>query len=529
MILWDGGNNDTPFVQPDVHIVVVDPHRPGHELRYHPGETNLRMADVCVVNKIDSAPQEGIDAVLDSIHEHNPNATVVLAASPFHVEGDASEIRGKRVLAIEDGPTLTHGEMTYGAAVLAAKQHGAAELVDPRPFAVGTIAKTFEDYPHVGTLLPAMGYGDEQIEDLRKTIDALRRRARPDRHADRPAQARRLRPARASRDVSAPGGRRADARRRARREGPARAGSRVSATVVALGGNALVREGERGTVAEQRANLREHCAALVPLLDGPLVVTHGNGPQVGAALLRSERAADEAPPLPLWLAVAQTQAEIGSLIGLELGALVARPVATVVTHVRVDEDDPAFAEPTKPIGPFYSREQAERLEQERGWRLVEDAGRGWRRVVPSPQPRTIVELEAVRRLLDDGIVAVACGGGGIPVVERSGRLDGVDAVIDKDLTSALLAAELGARRLVIVTDVPALLRGYGTPAEEEVRSLTPAEAEELLPELAAGSMRPKVEACLRFVRATGGEALIVSAAGLSDALEGKSGTRIASE
>src|SRR5918993_242472 len=132
VILWDGGNNDTPFIRPDVHIVVVDPHRPGHELRYHPGETNLRMADVCVVNKIDS----------------------------------------KRVLAVEDGPTLTHGEMTYGAAVLAAKQHGAAELVDPRPFAVGTIAKTFEDYPHVGKLLPAMGYGDEQVEDLRKTIDA---------------------------------------------------------------------------------------------------------------------------------------------------------------------------------------------------------------------------------------------------------------------------------------------------------------------------------------------------------------------
>jgi carbamate kinase len=303
----------------------------------------------------------------------------------------------------------------------------------------------------------------------------------------------------------------------------------VSATVVALGGNALVREGERGTVAEQRANLREHCAALVPLLDEPLVVTHGNGPQVGAALLRSERGADEAPPLPLWLAVAQTQAEIGSLIGLELGALVERAVATVVTHVRVDADDPAFAEPTKPIGPFYSREHAERLESERDWRLVEDAGRGWRRVVPSPEPRAVVELEAVRRLLDDGIVAVACGGGGIPVVGRSDRLDGVDAVIDKDLSSALLASALGARRLVVVTDVPALLLGYGTAAEQEVRSLTPAEADDLLPQLAAGSMRPKVEACARFARETGGEALIVSAAGLSDALQGESGTRIAGE
>src|SRR5213594_1259456 len=155
VVLWDGGNNDTPFIRPDLHIVVVDPHRPGHELRYHPGETNLRMADVCVVNKIDSAPQEGIDAVLNSIHEYTHDARVVLAASPFHVEGNGHQIEGKRVLAVEDGPTLTHGEMTYGAAVLAAKQHGAAELIDPRPFAVGTIAETFAKYPHVGPLLPA--------------------------------------------------------------------------------------------------------------------------------------------------------------------------------------------------------------------------------------------------------------------------------------------------------------------------------------------------------------------------------------
>src|SRR5436190_6669654 len=170
VILWDGGNNDTPFIRPDVHIVVVDPHRPGHELRYHPGETNLRMADVCVVNKIDSASQEGIDAVLGSIHASTTDATIVLAASPFHVEGDVELIRGKRVLAVEDGPTLTHGEMSYGAAVLAAKQHGAAALVDPRPFAVGSLAKTFEDYPDIGALLPAMGYGRQQMDDLRETI-----------------------------------------------------------------------------------------------------------------------------------------------------------------------------------------------------------------------------------------------------------------------------------------------------------------------------------------------------------------------
>src|SRR6266508_1253277 len=153
-----------------------EPHRPGHELRYHPGETNLRMAHVCVVNKVDSAPQEGIDAVLDSIRTHNPEAQIVLAASPVHVEGDASQIAGKRVLAIEDGPTLTHGEMTYGAAVLAAHAYGAAELVDPRPHAVGSIAATFAEYPHVGALLPAMGYGPKQRGDLRETI----RRSDPD-------------------------------------------------------------------------------------------------------------------------------------------------------------------------------------------------------------------------------------------------------------------------------------------------------------------------------------------------------------
>jgi predicted GTPase len=171
VILWDGGNNDTPFVKPNLHIVVVDPHRPGHELRYHPGETNLRMAHVCVVNKVDSAPLEGVEAVVDSIRKHNPQARIVRAASPIHVEENGLRVAGKRVLAIEDGPSLTHGEMTFGAAVLAAKANGAAELVDPRPFAVGSIAETLEEWPHIHELLPAMGYGNGQIEDLRKTIE----------------------------------------------------------------------------------------------------------------------------------------------------------------------------------------------------------------------------------------------------------------------------------------------------------------------------------------------------------------------
>jgi len=194
-------------------------------------------------------------------------------------------------------------------------------------------------------------------------------------------------------------------------------------SVVALGGNALIRPGQRGTAAEQRANLRETCEALRPVLgDGELVVTHGNGPQVGNELVRQERAAEEVPPLPLYLAVAQTQAEIGALIESELAAVAGRPVVCLLTHVRVNEDDPAFEEPTKPVGPFYSEEQARRLEAERGWVVISDAGRGWRRVVPSPEPLEIVELAAVRTLVAAGTIAVACGGGGIPVSSRNGRL-----------------------------------------------------------------------------------------------------------
>jgi predicted GTPase len=172
VILWDGGNNDTPFYKPDLWIVVADPHRAGHEIRYYAGETNLYQADVIVVNKVNTAPQEGIDIVLANIRDRNPKAVVILAASPITIDGDAAQIRGKRVLCVEDGPTLTHGEMTYGAAVVAAREHGAAEIIDPRPFAVGTIKETFEIYPEIGRLLPAMGYGEQQINDLSETIDA---------------------------------------------------------------------------------------------------------------------------------------------------------------------------------------------------------------------------------------------------------------------------------------------------------------------------------------------------------------------
>ena len=469
MIVWDGGNNDTPFVRPNLHLVVVDPHRPGHELRYHPGETNLRMAHACVVNKVDSADQAGIDAVLESIRTVNPDAKVVLANSPIHVEENGTKIAGKRVLAIEDGPTLTHGEMTFGAAVLAAKAHGAAELVDPRPHAVGSIAATFAEYPHVSGLLPAMGYGRKQMDDLAETI----KRSDPELVlVGTPIDLRRLidfevpalrvtyrleevgEPTLA--DVLGEYGLIGAARRR-----------RVT-LVVALGGNAL----GRGTAAEQLETLRDACEALAPLVrEGEVVVTHGNGPQVGNELLRQERAADEVPPLPLYLAVAQTQAEIGALIEAELSAAASRPVACLLTHVHVDPDDPAFRDPTKPIGPFYSEDEARMLGRDRGWQLVEDSGRGFRRVVPSPRPLDVVELESIRALVATGAIAVACGGGGIPVVSRNGHFKGVDAVIDKDRASALLATKLGADRLVILTEVPAVYRNYRKSNQQELREL----------------------------------------------------------
>ncbi len=292
----------------------------------------------------------------------------------------------------------------------------------------------------------------------------------------------------------------------------------MSATVLALGGNALMRPGERGTAAEQLANLRRAVSALQPLLAQPeLVLTHGNGPQVGNELIRQERAADEAPPLPLWLAVAQTQAEIGALIAAELRAY-AMP-ACLLTHVRVAADDPAFDRPTKPIGPFYSAEQAEELTRERGWAMVSDANRGHRRVVASPQPLEIVELDVIRRLAAGGAVVVACGGGGIPVVRRGERLTGVDAVIDKDRASALLASGLDAERLIILTEVPSVYRNFGEADQEALPTLSREDAERLLPQLAEGSMRPKVEAALAF----GGETLITNFEGL----ESGGGTRIA--
>ena len=295
-------------------------------------------------------------------------------------------------------------------------------------------------------------------------------------------------------------------------------------TVVALGGNALLAPGEHGTAVEQRANLAKTFAAAESILrDGPVVITHGNGPQVGNELLRQELGSAEAPPLPLYVAVAQTQAEIGALAAAELEPVSGRRVAVVLTRVVVAEDDPAFANPTKPVGPFYDAEKAQALEKERGWTVREDANRGWRRVVPSPKPLEVLELQAIKTLLESGALVIAVGGGGIPVLERDGRYDGVDAVIDKDHASALLAVDLGAERLVILTQVPVVYEGFGADEQRALPELVPGRDDGLIEALPAGSMRPKVEAAFRFVKETGGEALITSAEALA---AGEPGTRV---
>ncbi len=295
-------------------------------------------------------------------------------------------------------------------------------------------------------------------------------------------------------------------------------------TVVALGGNALLRPGERATAAEQRANLGATFHSLVDILrSGAVVFTHGNGPQVGNELLRQELASSEAPPLPLYLAVAKTQAEIGALIAAELRPLTVRPIVVLLTHVAVAADDPAFGRPTKPVGPFYDEARARALEDERGWELKEDAGRGWRRVVASPRPLEVLELEMVAGLVESGALVVAAGGGGIPVVHREGRYDGVDAVIDKDLASALLATRLGAQRLLILTQVPTVFRGFESGTPDPIAELRAGRDEAILDDLPAGSMRPKVEAAFAFVRETGGEATITSAEALG---RGEAGTRV---
>ncbi|MFI7008443.1 carbamate kinase [Streptomyces sp. NPDC050145] len=312
-------------------------------------------------------------------------------------------------------------------------------------------------------------------------------------------------------------------------------------TVVAIGGNALLRGGPRATIAEQFDAARTLAGPLAELAaDGRrLVVTHGNGPQVGFIQRRSDLAAALAPELPrldLDMCVADSQGSLGYILATTLGGrLRARGlgdrVAALLTHTVVDPADPAFAHPTKPIGSFHTEQEARELAARHGWSVAEDAGRGWRRVVPSPAPRRVVEEAALAALLDRDQVVIAGGGGGIPVVEEpDGGYRGLEAVIDKDATSALLAARLGAELLVITTGVDRVALDHGLPTERPVDRLTTAEARLHLEQgqFPPGSMGPKIEAALGFLRASGPAArvLITSPVALPAALAGAGGTWI---
>ena len=289
--------------------------------------------------------------------------------------------------------------------------------------------------------------------------------------------------------------------------------------LIALGGNALCGADQTGTYAEQRENARAMAASVGELIDigWQVVVVHGNGPQVGALGVQQEAAATLVPPQPLFSLSAMTQGYLGSLIALALHERLGRDrqVVSVVTHVVVHGDDPAFAEPSKPIGPFYTATEARRLTAERHWTMAEDAGRGFRRVVPSPEPLGILEVETIGRIVDAGMVVIACGGGGVPVAMSVDGYVGVDAVIDKDLAAQRLGSALGVDALALVTSVPAVQLGHGTPRQHDLHELGVDDAARYLAEgqFAPGSMGPKIAAAIRFIR-EGGEAVAITTAAL---------------
>lgn len=307
--------------------------------------------------------------------------------------------------------------------------------------------------------------------------------------------------------------------------------------VAALGGNAFSKPGAELTVSGERRFAREALAALEPFFPAgiELLVTHGNGPQVGHQLLRVERSEGHAYPLQLDVCVAQTQGELGYVLADALRELlvqrgVVRPVAALVTQVEVDPLDPAFLHPTKPVGPILDAAAAEALRR-RGAVVGTDVGRGLRRLVPSPEPRAVVEAEDVRRLLALGSIVIAGGGGGVPVAREGAAHEGVEAVVDKDLTSALLADAVGADLLVILTDVPCAYTRYRTPEQEPVGRVTARRARELLAEghFAPGSMGPKIEACARFASRPGRRAVVSDPAGLAAVLRTEAGTVVVSD
>ena len=306
--------------------------------------------------------------------------------------------------------------------------------------------------------------------------------------------------------------------------------------VVAFGGNALIRQGQVGTQWEQLENAQATARLLTPLVRAghELVIVHGNGPQVGNILIQVEEAVTKVPPLSLDVCVAASEGSMGYMLDVALlnaltGIGRGAEVMTLVTEVIVDPEDPGFRRPTKPIGPFYPRFRAEFLIHKQGWNMIEDSGRGWRKVVPSPRPLEIMQMRAIRDSVGSGRIVVAGGGGGIPIYRgEDGRLRGVEAVIDKDYTARLIATEIGADLLVILTAVDSVYLNYGRPGQRPVRRLDIDEARVQLEagQFPEGSMGPKIRAAIEFVEATGGEVLITSADSLTAALGGPGGTRV---
>jgi carbamate kinase len=306
--------------------------------------------------------------------------------------------------------------------------------------------------------------------------------------------------------------------------------------VVALGGNAITKSDEEDTIANQFRNTRRSLDGIVELIKAgyKMVISHGNGPQVGNAILRVELARDKAPILPLGICVADTEGGMGYMIEQSLQNRlkhenIDRPVVTIISQVVVDKDDPAVANPTKYVGQFYSEDEAKRFAVERDWTVKQDGNRGWRRVVPSPQPISVVNSEAIRKLVDDGTIVIAVGGGGIPAFYMdSGDLEGLDAVIDKDLASAVLGNEIKSEFLLILTSVNGVALNYGTEQEQFLDSMTITEAKKYYDEghFPSGSMGPKIRAAWQFIENGGNQVIITSFENAARALSGREGTRI---
>jgi carbamate kinase len=308
--------------------------------------------------------------------------------------------------------------------------------------------------------------------------------------------------------------------------------------LVALGGNAILKHKEKGTAEEQFENVRRTCEHLVRLIkDGyKLAITHGNGPQVGDILLKNELSKNVLPSMPLDVCGAQSQGMIGYMLQQSMRNEMEKvgvnvPAVSLITQTIVDKNDVAFKKPSKPIGPFYKAADAERLREEKGWVMVEDSGRGYRRVMPSPKPIDIVEKDTARTLFESGAIVIAVGGGGVPVVIRGdGGLEGTDAVIDKDLGAQIFASEIRAEVLLMLTDVEKVSLNYGKPNQIDIDEMTVVEAKRYLQEghFAPGSMGPKVEAAIKFLEAGGEKAVISSLETGRDAMKGKAGTTILS-